>query len=98
MAQQPESRLQTRIIRDLKNEVGGFWVKIWAGPFQKAGLPDILGCVDGYFFAFEVKTKTGKATELQLHTLQLITNAGGCARVVRSPEEAINHVVSWINA
>ena len=94
MAKQPESRLQARIQNILRKQVGGYWVKIWGGPFQKAGVPDLLGCVDGCFFAFEVKTETGKATPLQLHTLDLIEQAGGCAHIVRSPEEAVNYVTS----
>ena len=96
MTKQPESRLQSRIQKRLKEEVGGYWVKIWGGPFQVAGTPDLLGCVDGCFFAFEVKTKTGRPSQLQLHTLDLIRQQGGCAEIVTSPEEAIEHVTNWL--
>ena len=98
MAQQPESRLQARIQRALNKEVGGFWFKIWAGPFQRAGLPDIIGCTEGCFFGFEVKTQTGKPTKLQLHTLQLIRDAGGCAEIVRTPQQAVDYVTDWLDA
>ena len=97
MSKQPESRLQARIQKALRSEVGGYWVKIWGGPFQVAGTPDLIGSVYGFFFAFEVKTATGKASPLQLHTLELIRDAGACAEIVRSPDEAVQHVKDWLD-
>ena len=35
------------------------------GMYGTAGIPDIIACVDGRFYAFEVKTETGKPTKLQ---------------------------------
>lgn len=96
MTVQPESRLQARIQKRLKNDVGGFWVKIWGGPFQQAGLPDLFGCVDGYFFGLEVKTPKGKPTALQLHMIEKIKQAGGGAAIVRSPDEAVEYVERFL--
>ena len=63
-----------------------FW-KEHGGQYGTAGIPDILACIDGQFFAFEVKTDTGKPTRLQEAMIQKILSAGGIAAVVRSVEE-----------
>ncbi len=90
---QPEARLQRRIREALEKQVGGWWFKVHGGPFQQAGIPDLVGCVDGYFFAFEVKTDKGKPSPIQLHTIARIrTRGGACAHVVTTPQEAIDFV------
>ena len=93
----PESRLQRAIRRKLTHEVGGYWLKIAGGPFQKAGVPDILGCVNGLFIGLEVKRpdrgKKSEPSELQKIEIQLINLAGGTAGVVTSPKEAIKLVL-----
>lgn len=93
MGTQPEARLQRRIRKRLVQEVGGWWRKIWGGPFTEAGTPDILGCCGGLFFAFEVKTLSGKASEIQLDTIEEIRDRGqGVAKIITSPEEAVETV------
>lgn len=92
MAKQPESRLQAKIRRQLEKTVGGWWFKVWGGPFTAAGIPDLIGCVEGYFFALEVKRpiRSSKPSAIQLKTIESIILKGeGVACVVRSPEEAI---------
>lgn len=98
MAKKPESRLQKKIQDRLRSEVGGWWFKVWGGPFTPAGIPDLIGCVEGLFFAFEVKrpVKSSKPSEAQIETIDRIVEAGGRAQIVRSPEEAINAVVEAI--
>lgn len=47
------------------------------------GIPDIIGVINGHFFAWELKReKIGKATRLQRLTLALIARAGGHVRIV----------------
>jgi len=96
MVMKPESRLQRRIQTALKREVGGWWTKIHGGPFQAAGIPDLIGCVEGLFFAFEVKRPHGgKISEIQEATIRKINRDGkGVAMVVTSPKEAVNAVRS----
>lgn len=96
MTTQAESRLQRKIRKHLKKEFpGSWWRKIHGGPYQAAGIPDILGCCCGLFFAFEVKTPEGdEPTELQQENIRQIMWAGGTAGVVKSPEEAIELVRS----
>lgn len=55
----------------------------WAGAaYTKAGVPDILCCLDGHFVAIEVKAANGRPSELQLHTINEIRKAGGFAFVL----------------
>lgn len=60
-----------------------FW-KEHGGMYGTAGIPDIIACVKGRFFGFEVKNETGQPTALQSATLRKINAAGGVAVVVRS--------------
>lgn len=60
-----------------------WFIKYWAGSqFTKSGIPDILACVNGQFVAIEVKAPNGKPSELQLHTIKKIREAGGFAFVL----------------
>lgn len=59
-----------------------WYVKYFANEFTKAGIPDILACVNGYFVGIEVKAQNGKPTELQLYHCKRIREAGGLAFVV----------------
>jgi|WetSurMetagenome_2_1015567.scaffolds.fasta_scaffold632336_1 hypothetical protein len=52
------------------------------------GSADLIGCLDGRYFAIEVKTQTGETTKWQEAWLQSIRDVGGFACVVRSVDEA----------
>lgn len=71
---------------------GSWWIKIHGGWFQESGLPDLFGCVEGFFFAFEVKEPDGTTSEIQKETMKDIRKAGGCSIAVITREEAIRHV------
>lgn len=99
MAKQGESRVQQRIRKQLKKEVGGWWVKIWGGPFQQSGIPDLIGCVEGMFFAFEVKRPEGKTSAIQISTMEdIIELGGGVTFVVTNAHEAIAAVMERMEA
>ena len=66
---------------------GAWAVKLHGGPFQQAGLPDILCILDGVVMFFEVKTATGKPTKIQTHCHEQIRKAGGRVAIVRSAVE-----------
>ena len=55
--------------------------------YGTAGIPDIIACINGHFYGFEVKTENGKPTKLQEATIRKILAAGGTALVVRSVDE-----------
>jgi hypothetical protein len=58
------------------------------------GSADLIGIIKptGRFFALELKTKTGKATEEQELFLALVNRLGGYAALARSVDEALSHV------
>ena len=70
---------------------------MWGGPFTPAGIPDLIGCVDGLFFALEVKLpkKSSKPSGIQLETIRDIAmKGGGVATIVRSEKEAVDVVIT----
>ena len=88
----PETALTKKILKVLRGE-GGWWVKIHGGPYQVTGIPDIIGCLGGRFYSFEVKVKeTDKATPRQALQLRLIKQAGGVSRVIRGPADALKAI------
>ncbi len=52
------------------------------------GSADLVGILAGRFFALEVKTATGRASEEQRLWLNLVRAKGGFAAIVRSVDEA----------
>lgn len=82
-----ESDMVRAILRYLKTLLDCFCWKEHGGMYGTAGIPDVIACIGGRFFAFEVKTATGKTTALQESVLRKIQKCGGQAVVVRSVEE-----------
>lgn len=82
-----EKDIVKAIMKYLRTVPGCFAWKEHGGMYGTAGIPDIIACVDGRFYAFEVKTETGQTTALQEATIRKIHKAGGIAVVVRSVED-----------
>lgn len=82
-----EKDIVSKIMKYLKSVPRCFSWKEHGGMYGTAGIPDIIACIDGNFFAFEVKTKKGKTTALQDATIRKILSCGGKAFVVRSVDE-----------
>lgn len=84
-----ESTVVKRIRKLLKKKYPGFWFKTHGGPFQRAGLPDLIGCHKGVFIGIEVKVpgKEDNLSDLQEKTLRLISQAGGIAFMATTPQE-----------
>ena len=76
-----EKEFETKIKKFLDAQ-NCYYRKIWGGGFQVAGLPDLLICCNGFFVAVEIKSEKGKPTELQLHNIAEINNAGGLGLVL----------------
>jgi predicted small metal-binding protein len=90
MAKKPESRRQRRIREALETEFpASFWFKVHGNEFMAAGLPDLIGCVDGIYCGFEVKEPNEEPSEIQKETIEDIRKAGGLAAVIEEPIEAI---------
>lgn len=82
MALPPESRFKNKVLPLLRRTFkGSWWHKVEAGAV--GGIPDIIGCINGKFVALELKTDVGRATELQMWTLENIRAAGGFAEILR---------------
>lgn len=82
-----EADIVKAILRYLKTVPKCFFWKEHGGMYGTAGIPDIIACIDGRFYGFEVKTEDGRPTKLQESTIRKIKNAGGIALVVRSVED-----------
>lgn len=102
MAVKNETALVEKIRKAIAKEYPEAWtMKVHGGKFQMTGVPDLLVCASGLLFGFEVKHQKpgeseararGRATEGQLHQIDLIQRAGGFATVILTPEEALEHM------
>lgn len=79
-----EQELQSKIIKYITAQ-GGYVVKVITA--SKAGVPDILACIDGRFYGIEVKIGYNKASALQKHNLLMIEEAGGIGILAYSLED-----------
>ena len=82
-----ESDIVKSIMRYLKTVPDCFFWKEHGGMYGTAGIPDIIACIGGHFYGFEVKTEKGRPTKLQEAVIRKILAAGGTALVVRSADE-----------
>lgn len=82
-----EADIVKAILRYLKTIPKCFFWKEHGGMYGTAGIPDIIACINGRFYGFEVKTEDGRSTKLQESTIRKIKNAEGIALVVRSVDE-----------
>ncbi len=82
-----EAEIVKAIMTYLKTVPDCFCWKEHGGMYGTAGIPDIIACINGHFFGFEVKTGRGKPTRLQEAVIRKINAAGGTALVVRTVEE-----------
>jgi Holliday junction resolvase len=69
-------------VRKLLDEAGVYYFMPPANGFGRAGIPDIVGCLNGCFFAIECKAGKGTTTALQDREISRINDAGGTAIVV----------------
>lgn len=90
---QPESKLSRKIMDRLRLE-GYFVFKVHGSEFMMAGLPDLIVCAEGKFIGLETKLPSTRGnvspTQRLVHTK--IEHAGGVAKVVCSPDEALKMV------
>lgn len=70
-------------IKEYLTENGAWFIKYWAGAtYTKAGIPDILACLNGIFLGIEVKAASGKPSDLQIVNIREIRKAGGIAIIL----------------
>lgn len=97
MEHEKESEIVKAIMKYLKALPGCFCWKEHGGMYGTAGIPDIIACIGGRFFAFEVKTRAGKPTKLQEATIRKILASGGTAVIVRSVDEVRSAICSTLH-
>ncbi len=75
-----EKNIQSNLIKFLNNK-GHYVVKVIQA--TKAGVPDVLACINGKFVGIECKTPKTKSnvSDLQKYNLDKISKAGGIAIV-----------------
>ena len=93
MAATPESKVKAQVKKILDKYNAYYFMPI-GGPYSRPGIPDIVGCYNGVYFAIECKAGKGKTTALQDRELSLISKAGGIAIVVN--ENNLDDVVAML--
>ena len=90
----PEKKVKTKVVAILK-ELGAYYFYPITGGYGASGVPDIVGCYKGRFFAIECKgTSKGKTTALQDKNIAQIIAQGGLAIVVHEDNiEDVNEVL-----
>ena len=82
MAITPEAKVKTAV-RKLLDSLDIYHFMPPANGFGRAGIPDIVGCMDGHFIAIECKAGKGTTTALQDRELNAILNPGGTVFIAR---------------
>jgi Holliday junction resolvase len=77
----PEGKVKRKVVEVLKKHEVWYFFPANNG-FGKSGIPDIIAIVDGHFIGVEVKSATGRPTELQKICGKQIEDAGGTWLVV----------------
>jgi Holliday junction resolvase len=82
MAETPEWKVK-RAVRLMLDKLGAYHFMPPANGFGRAGIPDIIACLDGRFIAIECKAGKGTTTALQDRELNMVLNAGGTTYIAR---------------
>ena len=86
----PEAKVKKKVV-DVLKKGGAYYFFPATGGYGRSGVPDIVGCYRGVFFAIECKAGTNKPTALQEAEMHKIKEANGQVLVVN--EDNINDVV-----
>lgn len=86
----PEAKVKKKVV-DVLKKGGAYYFFPATGGYGRSGVPDVVGCYRGVFFAIECKAGTNKPTALQEAEMHKIREANGQILVVN--EDNINDVV-----
>ena len=81
MASTPEKAVKAKVKAVLESE-GVYYFMPPANGYGRAGIPDIVCCVNGHFLAIECKAGGNKPTALQIREIETIRRSNGVAVVV----------------
>lgn len=76
-----EKTFETKIRKYLESK-GCYVIKYFANGFTKAGIPDLICCINGFSVWIEVKAQNGKPSPLQIHNREKIRTAGGMSIIL----------------
>ena len=94
----PEGKVKTAVRRILVEE-GVYYFSPPANGFGRAGIPDIICCVEGFFLGIELKAGKGKTTALQDREIAAIKAHGGIAIVVNETNiHEVKETITWMRA
>lgn len=92
----PEKKVKNSVVKILKEEYpDAYYFYPVMGGYGASGIPDIVGCYWGRFFAIECKAGKGKTTALQDKNIAQIKKSLGRAVVVN--EDNLNDVRVMLN-
>ena len=81
-----ENTLQKECLNILKkNHI--YCINMYGSSRTGKGTPDILACIKGKFFAFELKVENNDTSDIQKYRLKKIRESGGHGYVIRSVNE-----------
>ena len=98
----PENKIKALLVKYLKSVENLFYYSATAGPYSTSGIPDIVGCYLGEFFAIEVKApgrrkeKDRGASALQVMQMDKIRASGGFAIVFDGEDDDWAILKEWI--
>jgi len=93
MAMTPEAKVKKVVVAQLK-ALGAYYFYPVTGGYGASGVPDIVGCYQGKFFAIECKAGNNKPTALQQRNIDAIAAQGGMVKVIN--EDNMNEVTTWL--
>jgi Holliday junction resolvase len=93
MAMTPEVKVKRVVVAQLK-ALGAYYFYPVTGGYGASGVPDIVGCYQGKFFAIECKAGSNKPTALQQRNIDTIAAQGGMVKVIN--ETNMNEVTEWL--
>ena len=99
MATTPEAKVKAKVVAILKAYEAYFFYPVTGG-YGASGVPDIVGCYRGDFFAIECKAGKNIPTALQERNLAQIKKCGGYALVINEDnialvQEMLDEIESW---
>ena len=86
MAMTPEKKGKNAVVKQLK-ELGAYYFYPVTGGYGASGVPDIVGCYYGRFFAFECKAGKNKPTPLQQKNIDQIQEMKGIVAVINETNQ-----------
>ena len=86
MAMTPEKKVKNAVVKQLK-ELGAYYFYPVTGGYGASGVPDIVGCYYGRFFAFECKAGKNTVTALQQKNIDQIKATNGIVEVINEDNQ-----------